>query len=70
MFMTRFRRRWGGRYGAISERDDAPIAELVEEAFMGSRINVLLGSNNGTKNKAARRHATLGHQACKPKELQ
>ena len=35
MFMTRFRRRWGGRYGAIRECDDAPIAELVEKAFMG-----------------------------------
>ena len=33
MFMTRFRQRWAGHYGALREADDITTPELVEKAF-------------------------------------
>ena len=33
MFMTRFRRRWRGRYGAIREVDDVTVPEPVQKVF-------------------------------------
>ena len=37
-YMTRFRRRWGGHFGALSECYDSPQDEMVEKAFLTAHL--------------------------------
>lgn len=48
MWACRFRRRWGGRYGAIRIRDEIPLQELRDKAFRTCKPwGIIFGINLG-----------------------